>query len=73
MYAKINIKLGPEKNYKGPGKVLEFCQADSVGTMIRLQTRRERYGIINVTFLLLVVQRHLVVSWQLGHHKVSSI
>ena len=39
MYAKINIKLlksrehGPEKNYKGPGKVLEFCQADSVGTM----------------------------------------
>ena len=25
---------GPEKNYKGPGKVLEFCQADSVGTML---------------------------------------
>ena len=22
-----------KNNYKGPGKVLEFCQADSVGTM----------------------------------------
>ena len=32
------------KNDKGPGKVLEFCQADSVGTMFPVYMSQLKYS-----------------------------